>query len=313
MPENALNTNAAPPLIRKRFVPATAPTTTPNGATVLAKGQSIALAGIAHDARNLVAALKMCAELIAEPGVLTAQHAHFAGEVRSIADASDHLMRRLGALSRTAMLAHESRVAAVPILDLGEAVRDLSGLLAAIAGPAIGVQIACLPCAGALRLSEENLTRILLNLVRNAADALPMGGRIRITAQWGGGANFLWTLPGGADDSCSDAWEEARESAGPATVVVSVEDDGPGIAAELLEKIFEPGFSTRREGRPWPESPHHGLGLSIVRQLVEEAGGVIRAVTPPKRGARFEIELPLTNVTPYLPSVPSARYESEAL
>jgi histidine kinase len=80
-------------------------------------------------------------------------------------------------------------------------------------------------------------------------------------------------------------------------VVLSVEDDGPGIEAHLLDKIFEPGFSTRRDGGPWPESAHHGLGLSIVRQLVEEAGGTIHAITPPKRGARFEIELPITNVT----------------
>lgn len=310
MHENALNHFAASPLVRKRFTPAT---TTATGTTTLGKGQAIALAGIAHDARNLVTALKMCAELIAEPGVLTAQNAHFADQVRSISEASDHLIRRLGAVSRTATLANQSRVAEVPILDLSEAVRDLSALLAAIAGPAVGVQIACLPCAGALRISEENVTRILLNLVRNASDAMPMGGRIRITAQRGGGASFLWTLPSGGDGTGSDVWEEALENSGPPTVVLSVEDDGPGIAPELLEKIFEPGFSTRREGRAWPESAHHGLGLSIVRQLVEQAGGTVRATTPPKRGARFEIELPLTNVTPYLPSEPSLRNGSEGL
>jgi signal transduction histidine kinase len=298
MGQTALTAPTAPPMIRKR--PATPPT--PAGAATISTGQSLALAGIAHDTRNLVTALTLCADLIAEPGVLAAEHAHLAGDVRSIADASGYLMRRLTALSRTATLASQSLPESVPITDLAQAVQALSGLMAAMAGPSIVVQIACLPCAGLLRLSEENLTRILLNLVRNAADAMPDGGRIRITAQRGGGASFQWTLPCGADDSCADLWEEAVENGPPPTAVLTVEDDGPGIAPELLEKIFEPGFSTRREGRPWPETLHHGLGLSIVRQLVEEAGGTIRASAPPHRGARFEVELPLTNVTPQLPS-----------
>jgi signal transduction histidine kinase len=298
--QTALTVPAPPPMIRKR--PTTPPA--PVAAATLSSGQSLALAGIAHDARNLVTALNLCADLMAEPGVLAADHAHLADDVRSIADASGHLMRRLTALSRTATLAGQSLPESAPVADLAEAVRALSGLLAAVAGPRIGVQIACLPCTGALRLTEENLTRILLNLVRNAADAMPEGGRIRITVQRGGGASFLWTLPCGADDACPDLWEKAIENGAPPAAVLTVEDDGPGIAPELLEKIFEPGFSTRRGDRSWPEALHHGLGLSIARQLVEEAGGAIRALAPPHRGARFELELPLTNVTPDLPSEP---------
>jgi signal transduction histidine kinase len=300
MGQTALTAPPAPPMIHKR--PATPPA--PASAATLSTGQSLALAGVAHDVRNLVTALTLCADLIAEPGVLATEHAHLANDVRSIADASGYLMRRLSALARTATLASQSLPESAPITDLAQAVRALSGLLAAVAGPSIGLQIACLPCAGLLRLTEENLTRVLLNLVRNAADAMPEGGRIRITAQRGGGASFLWTLPCNADDNCADLWKEAVENGAPPTAVFTVEDDGPGIAPELLEKIFAPGFSTRREGRPWPETLHHGLGLSIARQLVEEAGGTIRALTPPHQGARFEVELPLTNVTPDLLSVP---------
>jgi len=282
-------------------------------------GQSLALAGIAHDARNLVTALKLCAELVAEPGVLAPTHTHFAEEIGSIAEASNHLVKRIAAIARTATLMEERGPMEAPVLDVGASVHELTSLLAALAGPTVQLQIACLPCAGALQLSEENLTRILLNLVRNAADAMPAsGGRIRITTQRGGGRSFFWTLPGKADDTCADeaawgetgwgdaAWGEMGANSAPQTVVLSVEDDGPGIPADLLDRVFEPGFSTRHEGRGWPESPHHGLGLSIVRQLVEEAGGTVRAVDPPGRGARIEIELPLTNVTSCLLSEPAS-------
>lgn len=297
MAQNALTVPPPHPFIQPRYPSRQSSSEAP----ILSGGQSLALAGIAHDARNLVTALKLCSELVAEPGVLTAPHAHFANEIGSIAAASNHLVKRLSAIARTATLAQGCSPIEAPVTDVAAAVHELSGLLSAVAGPTVEVQIACLPCAGIPRLGEESLTRILLNLVRNAADAMPAGGRIRITAQRGGGRNFFWTLPSGADDTGMDIWEQPAESTEPQTVVLSVEDDGPGIPAELLERIFESGFSTRRAGRPWPDSPHHGLGLSIVRQLVEEAGGRVRAVEPPSHGARIEIEFPLTNVTPCLP------------
>jgi len=259
-------------------------------------GEVPALDGLAHDARNLVTALQLCAELLGEPGVLQPEHAHVAAEIASIADASAGLMRKLGSMAR-AERTREAAPVERPVTDLAEELRQLGGLLAALAGPRIVVQTACLPCAGMLRLSEENLTRVLLNLVRNAADAMPEGGRIRITAQRGGGASFYWTLP--------DGWQ-GGDRAGEAaeTVVLAVEDNGPGIRPELRERIFEPGFSTRRGLAPWPEAAHQGLGLSIARQLVEDAGGTIRASSGGRRGTRIEIEMPLTNVTPTLLSEP---------
>ncbi|MGC2638804.1 MAG: ATP-binding protein, partial [Acidobacteriaceae bacterium] len=66
--------------------------------------------------------------------------------------------------------------------------------------------------------------------------------------------------------------------------------------AEFLERVFEAGFSTRHAGRAWPETPHHGLGLSIVRSLVEKAGGRVKAAASPRGGARVEVALPITGV-----------------
>jgi signal transduction histidine kinase len=173
------------------------------------------------------------------------------------------------------------------------------------------VEVASLPCAGRLALSEENLTRILLNLVRNAAEAMPRGGRVRITAQRGGGESFLWILAEGPEAGSERSREGNRER-GRETVILCVEDTGPGIPAELQERVFEPGYSTHRDGRPWPEAVHRGLGLSIVRELVEEAGGRVRVGPSRARGARLEIELPLTNVTPSLLSEQWSEGEREA-
>lgn len=258
-------------------------------------GEAQELMGVVHDARNLVTALRLCGELLGEPGVLRAEHTHYATQVAAMAEASAGLMRKLATLARAG---RQRKMAPdeMPVTDVSDTLRHLGGLLGAVAGPKIVVQTACLPCPGTLRLCEENLTRILLNLVRNAADGMPEGGRIRITAQRGGGASFFWTLP---EDLRAETGGEAE------TVALTVEDNGPGIRPELTERIFEPGFSTRRTLTPWPEAQHQGLGLSIARQLVEEAGGTIRAGAAGRRGARFEIELPLTNVTPGNPSQPT--------
>jgi signal transduction histidine kinase len=265
-------------------------------------GEALALAGIAHDARNLVTALGLCAELISEPGVLAPKHAHFGAEIRSIAASSAQLVRRLTELKRKTAEMQSRPDPETDVTDLSESVQKLRSLLTAIAGPVVEMQFACLPCEGRLRLSEESLSRILVNLVRNAVDAMPTGGRIRITTQRGNGGSFLWMLDENDPDPVGD--DPPEDSDTTPTVLLTVEDNGPGIPTEFLQRVFEAGFTTRRRTPSWPDSQHRGLGLSIVRELVEGAGGAARALTSPAGGARVEIELPLTNVTSNLLSEP---------
>jgi signal transduction histidine kinase len=272
-----------------------------NRSVAVAGGDAAVLRGILHDARNVVTALRLSSDLLSEPDVLAEPHRRLAAEIRSSADGTERLVRRLAEFARE-MRRRERVEVEAPVTDLPEAVRHLSGLLSALAGPLVAIEVACLPCRGMLSLSEENLTRILVHLVRNAADAMPGGGHIRITVQRGDGSSFFWTLhQNDVASGTADLWDDAEPAR---TAVLTVEDDGPGIPQESMERIFEPGFSTRRDGRPWPESQHHGLGLSLVQELVEEAGGRVRAAIPAWRGARFEIELPLTNVTESLLSEP---------
>jgi len=248
------------------------------------------LAAIAHDARNVVAALRLYCDLLAEPGVLSEGHEHFAAELQAVAAASSGLVEHLAALSmelrveaqassRKAISLEKTYGPVPQIDDLAAALRRLEGPLATMAGAKIDLHVEALPCPGRVRLSEEDLTRILINLTRNAAEAMPQGGRIRITLQQGDGGNFL---------------ERRRSSLQfSRTVLLCVQDSGPGIPDDQMEHLFEAGFTTRGPGAGDLSGTHRGLGLSIVHRLAEAAGGCVRAISAPGRGARFEVELPL--------------------
>lgn len=143
--------------------------------------------------------------------------------------------------------------------DVGRELLEMRPLLAGIAGPRVELEIAAMPCGCPIHLSKEDLTRVMLNLVRNARDAMPEGGRLRITAQYGEGPSFL--EPGLIPDGR------------PRTVTIAVEDSGPGIPQDILEETFLPGFTTRPATAGWPQESHRGLGLSIVRSLVGRRAG----------------------------------------
>lgn len=246
--------------------------------------------GLAHDLRNVMASLALCAEVMAQPGVLTAGNEYLAGEVRSVADAAIGLLRRVGQLtdsragfsSQWMATSEEGRGRAAQVL------RKMEGMLRRVAGAGVQLDVECAPCWGRLAMPPEDLARVLVNLVRNASEAMPEGGRIRMTAQMAGGQSFA---------------SSGRRLQAADAVIISVQDDGPGIPAELAERIFEPGFSTKHTANEYGETgstnevlnPERGLGLAVARDLVEMAGGAL-ALAPSVRGARFEIEIPLTNV-----------------
>ncbi|MGB8262164.1 MAG: ATP-binding protein, partial [Terracidiphilus sp.] len=156
---------------------------------------------------------------------------------------------------------------AVPVANLAAEVLANRNLLSALAGPGIAVTVDAEGGALPVRITGEDLTRILVNLVKNAAEAMPAGGRIRI------------------------GLGEREERGVPVALVLTVEDNGPGIPPGVLEKVFESGYTTRSGAGH--AAAHRGLGLSIARSIVEAAGGSIFAANRPQSGASFEIELPV--------------------
>jgi len=105
-------------------------------------------------------------------------------------------------------------------------------------------------------VDPEQIKQVLLNILINAIQVQPSGGKIKV-----------------------------RVSRDSVDVVISIQDFGPGIAAENLGRVFDPFFTTKREGT--------GLGLAISYQLVNHNGGRIRAESPPGQGACFRISFPM--------------------
>ncbi len=296
-------------------------------AAIDCQGESVA--EVAHDARNMVTTLGLYCDLLEEPGVLATPFAHYGSELRLVAAASRRLVERLVALdasrgvdrsrktnagtnsdpgasaagqggSRFPDAAGKSQpsaavknlfergreengrhetprkwdlMPATPIENLAAELLANHNLLAALAGPAITLTADVEGCARPVRLTGEDLTRVLVNLIKNAAEAMPGSGRIRI------GLHELPAVAGTAE-----------------ILLLTVEDNGPGIPEESLEKIFASGYTTRAKGTEargsWPVI-HRGLGLSITRSIVEAAGGRAAAANRAIGGARFEIELPV--------------------
>jgi signal transduction histidine kinase len=265
--------------------------------------RSESLAEVAHDARNMVTALGLYCDLLDEPGVLAEPFAHYGSELKLVASASRRLVEKLvaldshesegqrvqdgamagrgGLLRTTASLAWTQParrwdlLPAMPIEDLAEELHANRNLLAALAGPTIPVTVETEGGALPVRLTGEDLTRILVNLVKNAAEAMPEGGRIHLV---------LRESPARPD---AEPW-----------LTLNVEDTGPGIPDLAMEEIFEAGYTTRMrrgaaQGRGGWRVEHRGLGLSIARSILEAAGGRIHAANRDPSGACFQIELPV--------------------
>jgi signal transduction histidine kinase len=112
----------------------------------------------------------------------------------------------------------------------------------------------------ALSLSEDALRQLLLNLLLNATEVTPEGGRVILSADWS--SNEVNHLE------------------------LKVEDDGPGIDSSIGDQIFEPFWTTRRQSVG-------GLGLAICKRIVDDAGGSIEASNRRNGGACFRVDLPI--------------------
>lgn len=241
----------------------------PAGEPVRTEAVGLLAAGLAHDLNNMLGGIVATAELLQARGGFAGEDAFDLRAIVEQAGRASGLIRQILAFSRQDLL-----VATTAPLD--RLLDRFEPVLTALAGPGISLRREQgQPVL--VRIDPTALERAVVNLLLNARAAAGSGGRIRIST--------ARLAPG------------LRPEAGRAFMppvaygALSVEDDGPGVDAAWSARIFEPYFTTRKEGQ--------GLGLSTAFGLVKQSGGFLLHDRSELGGARFTIYLP--EASPELP------------
>jgi PAS domain S-box-containing protein len=226
--------------------------------------------GIAHDFNNLLTAILGSTQLLLQatpPGDVRREDVE---EIRNAGLRAAELTRQLLAFSRRQVLAPK-------VLELNAVVANMDKMLRRLIGEDVELATALHAEAGAVNADPGQLEQVLLNLVVNARDAMPGGGRVLIET-----TRVL----------LRDELVERRHRLPPGDYVcLAVTDSGLGMDESTQAHLFEPFFTTKEVGKGT------GLGLATVYGIVKQSGGYIWVYSEPGRG---------TTVKVYLPRVPGA-------
>jgi PAS domain S-box-containing protein len=220
--------------------------------------------GVAHDFNNLLTVIIGYSEM-ALGGLRREEPAReLIREVRKAGQRAAVLTRQLLAFGRKQVLAPVA-------LDLNALVSDAERMLGRLIGEDITLATVLSPALGRVKADPGHMEQVLLNLVLNARDAMPTGGRLTIETR-----NVELGPSAGRH-------AEARPSP---WVLLAVSDTGCGIEEAIKARIFEPFFTTKETGKGT------GLGLAMVYGIVNQSGGSIEVDSEPGRGSTFKIYLP---------------------
>jgi two-component system, cell cycle sensor histidine kinase and response regulator CckA len=223
--------------------------------------------GVAHDFNNILAVIIGFADLLLvalPPGEGPRDDVE---EIRRAGERGAGLTRQLLAFSR-------NQSAQSVVLDLNDVVRGLDGILRQLVGDGIELTVDCDERIGRVKADVGQLGQVLMNLVANARDAMPDGGKLRVATS----ARAV-----GPNDAIQRA---PRSHTADDYVVLSVIDTGTGIPDDVREHLFEPFFSTK------PSTRGTGLGLSTCQTIVAQSGGFIDLISTLGKGTTFSVYLP---------------------
>ncbi len=221
--------------------------------------------GVAHDFNNLLTVIKGHSDVLMEslpPG------SALAGSSQQIVKAAD----RAASLTRQLLIFSRRQATQPRVLDLNTIVSEMEKLLKRLVREDINFVFRLGQPIGHLRADACHMEQIIMNLVVNASDAMPAGGRLTVETY---------------DSFVDEKTAHARPPLTPGEyVVLSVTDTGSGIDDSIKPHIFEPFFTTKAEGKGT------GLGLATVYGAVKQSNGFVLVESELGKGARFEVFLP---------------------
>ena len=221
--------------------------------------------GIAHDFNNLLTVVTSACDLMSEDLDSESLLAEDLAAIQHAARRGADLVRQLLAMSRGT----RGEIRPTSLLTL---IGSMRRLLTALAGDPIQIEIDIPRGLPIVEVDPVGLERVVVNLVSNAARAMPRGGQIKIGARWIGEDEVL----------------PAALEPGP-FVCLEVEDTGVGMSQEVRERVFEPFFTTRASGEGT------GLGLSAAYGILRELRGTITVTSEPGQGSCFRVYLPISD------------------
>jgi PAS domain S-box-containing protein len=239
--------------------------------------------GVAHDFNNMLTSIKGTTHLLLDDLAEDHPLRFDIEEIQRSADRAATLTSELLAFSRRQVL--QPRV-----LAINDELTRMRPMLERIAGEGVRLELELAPDLGHARLDGQQFGHVLANLVGNARDALSGQGTITIRTD-----NVELTR--------DDVRRYPYEVRPGAYVMLCVEDEGPPIEPDEIDRVFDPFFTTRRRGRP------PGLGLSTVYGIVKQSGGYVWVDSRAEALTTFRAIFPRVDA---LPDVPSEPYLSRA-
>jgi PAS domain S-box-containing protein len=226
--------------------------------------------GVAHDFNNLLTAINGYSDLtlmeLKDADPLRAN----IEEIKKAGDRAAGLTRQLLTFSRRQVL--KSRT-----LDLNQIVADLNNMLSRLIGEDIELETVLEPNLDSVLADPSQIDQVIVNILVNARDAMPLGGKITIET-----ANVFLD---------AEYASEHLDVAPGHYIMLAITDTGVGMDLATQERIFEPFFTTKESGKGT------GLGLATVYGIVKQSGGCIRVFTELQKGTTFKIYLPQSEET----------------
>ncbi len=232
--------------------------------------------GVAHDFNNILGIISGHAELLESTATGQVERGR-AEQIISATEKAASLTRQLLAFGR-------KQVMSPKLLDLATVLEGLSSMVDCLMGAEVQISIQANKRLGLVRADQSQMEQVIMNLMANAREAMPEGGRLTITI-----------------DSCQSSSDDPELPPGE-YARLSVSDTGAGMSEEVQSRIFEPFFTTKMTGS--------GLGLSTVYGIVKQSGGYITVRSTPQQGSTFSVYLPVVCGADLNPTPAESRKQS---